>query len=109
MSENILQKACDAAVQKTLAELEIEGSKINIELNTQLVATLVVLGLNYELFPKVLSLFKMNLKQTGSNLLFSMVEDIDCSNLEAINLSATIVLAQVMLESVQQALEGGEF
>lgn len=105
MSENILQKACDAAVQKTLAELEIEGSKINIELNTQLVAILEILGLNSELSPKVLSIFKTNLKQTGSNLLFSRVEDIDCSNLEAINLSATIVLVELILDSIQQTLD----
>lgn len=108
MSKNILQNACESAVQKTLTELEIEGSKINIGLKTQLVVMLKILGLNSELSPKVLSLFKMNLKQTGSNLLFSMVEDLDCSNLEAINLAATIVLAQAMTESIQQASEGGE-
>ena len=109
MPKNILQKVCDATIQKGLTELEIEGSEINIGLNTQLVDTLNILELDSELSPKVLSLFKMNLKQTGSNLLFSMIEDLDCSNLEAINLAATTVLVQVMLESIQQALEGGEF
>lgn len=105
MPKNILQEACDAALQKTLTELEIEGSKINIELNTQLAATLEALGLNSELSPKVLPVFKTNLKQTGSNLLFSMVEDIDCSNLEAINLAITTLLVELILDSIRQTLD----
>ena len=105
MSKNILQNACEYAVKKTLAELEIEGSEINIGLNTQLVGTLAVLGLNSELYPKVLSIFKTNLKQTGSNLLFSRVEDIDGSNPETLNLAITLLLVELILDSIQQTLD----